>query len=75
MTKISEKPIGYRYRGAGEYVPGIPARDLTEADIAALTPAQLAELAEAVKADGTGPLYTSVVSLKAEIAPKEAPHD
>ena len=33
--------VAYTYQGAGAFLPGVPARDLTDADIAAL-PAALA---------------------------------
>lgn len=34
----------YTYQGKGEYLPGIPARDLTERDVAGLSDAQIERL-------------------------------
>ena len=49
--------VRYRYVGDGQYLPGIPARDLTDEDVAALDDARRAEVAaaaiyEAAKASG-----------------------
>lgn len=43
--------LKYRYLGGG-YLPGIPARDLTDEDMAALSDAQRADVAANAKLDG-----------------------
>ena len=46
----------YRYTGAGEFLPGIPARDLTEDDVAALSDEQRALVSDSpLYAKGPGP--------------------
>lgn len=48
-------PIAYRYTGRGEFYQGIPARDLTAAEVAALTDEQRAAVA-------SGRLYAPVAT-------------
>lgn len=38
--------VKYRYRGGGAWVPGLPARDLTAADLREFTPEQKQLLAD-----------------------------
>lgn len=45
----------YTYQGKGEYIAGIPARDLTERDVDRLSPAQVALLG--MKGSDGKPLY------------------
>lgn len=39
--------LRFKYTGDGSYLPGIPARDLSDEDIEALTPEQRADVAAA----------------------------
>lgn len=53
----------YTYQGRGEWITGIPARDLTEGDWAALSEGQHEAVMTTPTADGTGrPLYAPTPS-------------
>lgn len=41
VAEHTEDPVAYRYRGGGDFVPGLPARDLTQADVAALNTGEI----------------------------------
>jgi hypothetical protein len=58
----------YTYQGNGEYLPGIPARDLTERDVARLSADQVDSL-KTKGADGKQ-LYIVKTSGEPEPAPK-----
>jgi len=53
MTKV------YRYIGTGNYFPGIPARDLDQADVDALAPESLATLVANVDAGEGVAIYVN----------------
>lgn len=53
----------YEYQGRGAFIPGIPARNLSEADVDRLTDEQVAQLA--TKHDGKQ-LYTKRSAPKGE---------
>lgn len=49
---MAEKIAYYFHGDEGEYVEGVPARDLTEADLGYLTPLQQRDVREATVARG-----------------------
>lgn len=51
--------IRYRYTGDGAFLPGIPARDLTDEDVQALTPEQRAEVEASAIYEAVAPTATA----------------
>ena len=41
MSDSKGDAVAFKYVGAGEYLPGIPARDITQAELASLNMAEL----------------------------------
>jgi len=56
--------IKFRYTGDGAFLPGIPARDLDDEDVKALSPDQRAEV-EANAALAEGAIYQKADAKKA----------